>query len=360
MNMMAPGRLGDSNMTLDSDPRLHPNIRAAFPGGGNINAVDQKVTSKSPMAEILKMCAESEKTAQGLYDNIPLELPGDESINVEESTETIEGMDYNDIKLHIYRPSGVSGPLPCVVYTHGGGMVIINTYNRVHNQWRKDIAALGAVTIGVDFRNAYMPDGSHNPFPAGLNDCWSAVQWIHEHRAELGISKIVIQGESGGGNLALATALKAKKEGRMEVIDGVYAIVPYISGEWGQSREWKLEHYPSLVENAGYLIDPDGMAIMAACYDPERKEAKNPLAWPGQATVEDLKGLPPHVITVDELDPLRDEGIAHYRKLTQAGVRTVGKMNLGLIHGAELILRIAIPDICKSMSQDIKRFADSL
>jgi acetyl esterase len=294
-----------------------------------------------------------------IFKTLPLDRAGDSDIKVDESTEVIKGVDDNDIKLHIYRPTGVSGPLPCLVYIHGGGMTIINAYNPVHNAWRKDLAATGMVCIGVDFRNAWLA-GKHNPFPAGLNDCSSAVDWIDAHRTELGISKIILQGESGGANLSLATALKANKEGRIKKIDGVYAIVPYISGVYGWTPERQLQELPSLVECDGYLLNAKGMAVMASVYTPSHETAENPLAWPYFATEEDLKGLPPTVITVDELDPLKDEGMAFYRKLLAANVKAVGKMNLGLVHGAEMAFRQIIPDVNKAVVGDIKQFAYSL
>jgi acetyl esterase len=238
-------------------------------------------------------------------------------------------------------------------------MVIINTYNPVHNAWRKDIAATGAVCIGVDFRNAWLP-GQHNPFPTGLNDCSSAVEWIDAHRKELGISKIILQGESGGANLSLATALKANKEGWIKKIDGVYAVVPYISGAYYWETERQLKEFPSLVECDGYVLNAKGMALISSVYDPGRKNAQNPLAWPYFAKESDLKGLPPVVISVDELDPLKDEGMKFYQNLLAAEVKAVGKMNLGIVHGAEMIFRNVIPDINKSVVGDIKRFADSL
>jgi acetyl esterase len=216
------------------------------------------------------------------------------------------------------------------------------------------------ITIGVYFRNVWVPGHQQNPFPAGLTDCSSAVDWIDAHRKELGISKIILLGESGGANIALATALKANREGRVEKIDGVYAIVPYISGAYGWETQRLLQELPSLVECDGYLLSTKAMAIVAALYDPSHKNAENPLAWPYFATKEDLKGLPPVMITVNELDPLKDEGMAFYRKLLAADVKAVGKMNLGIVHGAELVFRNVIPEINKAAVADIKHFAYSL
>ena len=98
-------------------------------------------------------------------------------------------------------------------------------------RWRDDLAATGMVVVGVEFRNGGGKHGPY-PFPAGLNDCTSALQWVNDNKARLGISKVVVSGESGGGNLTLATTLKAKQDGRLDQIDGVYAQCPYISNAY--------------------------------------------------------------------------------------------------------------------------------
>lgn len=223
----------------------------------------------------------------------------------------------------------------------------------------RGLAATGMVVIGVDFRNAYTAAGL-NPFPAGLSDCGSALTWIDAHREQLGITKIVLQGESGGANLVLATTLQAKRDGRLDSIDGVYVLVPYISGgyRWDEAR--KLRELPSLVENDCYFVNCQAMDLLVAAYDPTGDNAENPLCWPYFATEADLDGLPPHVVSVDELDPLRDEGVAYYRMLVRAGVPVVGRTNLGLTHAAEMIFRQAVSDVYLATVGDIKRFADTL
>jgi hypothetical protein len=148
------------------------------------------------------------------------------------------------------------------------------------------------------------------------------------------------------------TALKALRDGGIDAIDGVYATVPYISGGYGWPQERKLAELPSLYENEGYFLNTAMMDLLVAIYDPTGDNAENPLCWPYFATVEDLRGLPPHVIAVNELDPLRDEGVAYYRTLLAAGVRVTGRVNLGITHGADLIFRRAIPDVYRSAIAD--------
>jgi len=180
------------------------------------------------------------------------------------------------------------------------------------------IAANGVAVAMVDFRNAIAPSSVPEvaPFPAGLNDCVSGLKWVHANSAKLNIdpTRIIVAGESGGGNLTLATGLKLKRDGDLGLIKGLYALCPYIAGEWPQPQ------YPSSIENNGILIDlHNNRGAMG--YGIEAFHDRNPLAWPAFATAEDVAGLPPTVISVNECDPLRDEGISFYRLLMHNGVR---------------------------------------
>lgn len=354
-----PGRLADPAMDPRSDPRTDPKLLAVLTEYGMDTAAPPPSITRDVSAEVLaEEVGQAHAAFEGLYETLPIELPGDAD-NVTHTLETIPGVDGNDITLHIHRPSDTEGPLPCIVYIHGGGMTILSTHNKVHRRWSQDLATTGMVVIEVDFRNAYTAAGP-NPFPAGLNDCGSALAWIHAHREQLGITKIVLQGESGGANLVLATAMKAKRDGRLDSIDGVYATVPYISGGYGWDEARKLRELPSLVENNGYFATCEIMDLLVATYDPTGDNSENPLCWPYFADEADLRGLPPHVIAVNELDPLRDEGIAYHRKLARAGVPVVGRINLGITHAAELIFRQAVPEVRFATVRDIKTFADSL
>jgi len=220
---------------------------------------------------------------------------------------------------------------------------------------RNSLAAMGMVVIGVEFRNGGGKLGAH-PFPAGLNDCSSAVQWADEQRDALDISKIVVSGESGGGNLSLATTLKAKQDGTLARIDGVYGMCPYISGAYGAPSE----SLPSLAENDGYILDGAMMAAMVTAYTPNVEDRGNPLAWPLNAANDDLAGLPPHFIAVNELDPLRDEGLAYYRRLLDAGVPCVAKTIHGTPHAGDQMFGAVIPDVFADTLRSIYGFAQGL
>ena len=100
------------------------------------------------------------------------------------------------------------------------------------------------------------------------------------------------------------------------------------------------------------------MNVMASMYD--GPSSKNPLAWPYYAKAADLEGLPPHVILVNELDPLRDEGIAYYNQLKAVGVKTEHKVLKGTIHAAEGLFPAHLPELHQDVQEHIKRFAESL
>jgi acetyl esterase/lipase len=131
-------------------------------------------------------------------------------------------------------------------------------------------------------------------------------------------------------------------------VSGLYALCPYIAGIW------PLEDNPSSVENNGILLDlHNNNGAMA--YGIGELEAKNPLAWPGFATEDDVAGLPPTVISVNECDPLRDEGVGFYRLLMRAGVTARCRQVMGTIHGTE-IFPICCPDISRNTAQDLASF----
>ena len=234
-------------------------------------------------------------------------------------------------------------------------MVLLEAAGAAYTRWRDELSAMGMVVVGVEFRNGAGKLGNH-PFPAGLNDCMSGLQWTFDNKSALGISKIVVSGESGGGNLSLAVTLKAKKDGKLELIDGTYSMCPYISNAWGT----KTRELPSLYENDDYFLNCSMMGALAAVYDPEHENDNNPLCWPYTAKNEDLKGLPPHVISVNELDPLRDEGLKYYRMLKNAGVNGYSRTVNGTSHAGDLMCLRAIPDVAAATLRDIKGFAYSL
>ena len=131
---------------------------------------------------------------------------------------------------------------------------------------------------------------------------------------------------------------------------------PSISGAYANPPS----ELPSLVENDTYILGCQQMDRLMTAYDPGRTNDANPLAWPLAAEASDLEGLPPHVISVNELDPLRDEGLAYYRKLLAAGVSAVARTVHGTTHGGDIGMPDIIPDVHRETVRSIVGFAGSL
>ena len=347
-----PGRLGNKDLTVNEDKRINQNLLQAMIKIG-LDGVPPAptVNYESSSEEIQEFNNGLEPIYTGVFEGVfsTIELP-DGLIN---ETKTIKGDDGNEIKLYITKPENTSGDIPGILHLHGGGMAIMKADDANYIYWRHKLASTGLVVVGVEFRNTAGILGNH-PFPSGLNDCVSALKWVYNNKKELGISKIIVSGESGGGNLSIATSLKAKKDGISNYIDGVYAQCPYISNLYGRGNT----ELKSLTENDTYFLRVDMLGLMASIYD--GIDSKNPIAWPYHADASMLEGLPPHTITVNELDPLRDEGLAYSDKLKKAGISINTKIIQGTVHAAENIFPLEIPEIHNQAIQDIRNFSYSL
>ncbi len=334
---------------LSEDRRIDPRIKAVFgtmpPGPPAKNAASREEILAAENTEAAKAAAAQMTAMFDMVDNEEVAPSKGLKVTVETFRSEPDG---NEIKIRFIRPDN-SERVPCVYYIHGGGMMMMSAFDGMYRAWGKIIAANGVAVAMVDFRNCVRASSAPEvaPYPAGLNDCVSGLRWVKSHAQHLNIDpdRIIVAGESGGGNLTLATGLKLKREGDLGLIKGLYALCPYIAGEWPQPK------YPSSTENNGILLDlHSNHGAMA--YGIEAFKAKDPLAWPAFATEEDVKGFPPTVISVNECDPLRDEGIEFYRMLLKAGVPARCRQVMGTIHGTE-IFAITCPDISRDTASDI-------
>ncbi len=336
---------------ITDDPRIDPRIKALF--GALEFPAPEDVSSRE---ELLAAASSPEAVAlrEGLRSFLDAadteELAPSTGLTVTTLTLASEP-DGNTINIQFIRPRS-SEPLPCVYYIHGGGMTTMSCFYGNYKAWGRIIAQQGVAVAMVDFRNALTPSSVPEvaPYPAGLNDCVSGLKWVSANGASLGINPdaIIVAGESGGGNLTLATGLRLKREGRLDLIQGLYALCPYIAGIW------PLEQNPSSIENNGILLDlHNNNGAMA--YGIDELKRRNPLAWPGFATVDDVRGLPPTMISVNECDPLRDEGINFYRLLMSAGVPALCRQVMGTIHGTE-IFPMTCPETSRETARSIADF----
>ncbi len=333
------------------DPRIDPRIKQVL-GALDMPPAPNATSREQLLAEANAPAAQQMAAAMlamlEAVDNETIAPSQGLRVTTEKFTSQPDG---NTIQVRfIRRDDGET--LPCVYYIHGGGMQVMSCFHGNYRAWGKIIAAQGVAVAMVDFRNALTPSSAPEvaPFPAGLNDCVSGVRWLAANAARLGIDpkRIVIAGESGGGNLTLAAGLQLKRDGDLSLIKGLYALCPYIAGSW------PLPQNPSSTENNGILLDLHNNRG-ALAYGIEQLEKRNPLAWPGFASDDDVTGFPPTVISVNECDPLRDEGVNFYRLLIANGVRARCRQVMGTIHGTE-VFPMVCPEISRDTARDLAAF----
>lgn len=220
--------------------------------------------------------------------------------------------------LRIYTPFG-EGPHPLMVFFHGSGFVIcsLDTHDGI---CRNLCAGTGCVVVSVDYRLA-----PENKFPAAPEDCLAATRWAVANAAALGAdpSRVVLAGDSAGGNLAAVTAIRIREEGspRLAAQLLIYPVTDYYDA-----------NTPSMTENAeGYGLGRDGMIWFWNHYLNSSEEGAHPHVSPNR--VSDLSGLPPALVVTAQYDPLRDEGEFYAERLRQAGVPTEMKRWDGVNHG---------------------------
>src|SRR5436853_4736523 len=214
------------NVRITEDPSVDPRTKALL-GAFDLPVAVGDAESRE---QLLEEANTEEAIAQRKVVTALLELCDTEEIAPSKGLSLTEYSvlsepDGNKINIRFIRPDG-HDLLPCVYYIHGGGMQTMSCYDGNYRAWGRILAAQGVGVAMVDFRNALVPSSVDQvaPFPAGLNDCVSGVKWVAANHKELGVDpdRIVIAGESGGGNLPLATGLRLKQGGDLGLIQGLY------------------------------------------------------------------------------------------------------------------------------------------
>ena len=339
LDIVLPGRLGSPTMTMFEDPRLDPRIiKELTTNTLPPTSMPPEITLSSSYESAIEWI---EFMHEAMRANDAVFLKSMPEFSDVESTElSIESDSSHKIKLFIDKPEKSDTSMPCIVHMHGGGMTFDTAESPQNIRWRKSLAQQGMLVVGVEFLSEALFPG-HHPFPAGFNDCAKAVRWAHDNREKLGVSSLIVLGESGGGNLAIASAIKANKEGWIDNIDGVYAMAPMLYGFYGAPP-------PNLMswrENLDYMGSHAMMRAMRMAYDPNGENHENPLAYPFSAKDTELRGLPPHIIVNYELDLIRDEGVAFAQRLRHSGVDATSM----IINGSNHCNEIAMPDVMLSL-----------
>lgn len=253
---------------------------------------------------------------RALFERIATEMRMPTPDGVDADTEHWIDAAPGPVRVRVFRH--VSGGVqPCLIYMHGGAW--LQGSPETHWDITARIAGRNRQTVvSVDY--ALAPE---RPFPAALEQCQSVARWVHANASALGIdpARIAVGGDSAGGNLAAALALDLR--GTSITLIGQLLIYPVC--DFDLTR-------PSMIENAdGPIISTHGMPAVNALYCPDPADLQNPRAAPLLAASH--AGLPPALIAVAQLDPLRDSGLAYAEALERAGVALSLEKGDGLIHG---------------------------
>ena len=262
--------------------------------------------------------------------SVPVELSG-----IEESERTITADGFT-IKLNIVRPEGVKGKLPVFIFIHGGGWVL-GDYPTHKRMVRYLVVLTGFAGVFVNYTPT--PDAH---YPQAINEIYAATKWVAEHGDEIDVDgkNLAVVGNSVGGNMTAATALKAKEKGGPEIkVHIMMWPVTDASFERDSHRQFGDKRF---------LTTPL-MKWMWDLYTTDAEQRREIYASPLQASLDQLKGLPPALIQVAESDILRDEGEAYGRKLDEAGVSVTTVRYDGMIHDFGLLNGLAQEPAVRSL-----------
>ena len=229
-----------------------------------------------------------------------------------------------DVRVRIIRPQGAAGLLPVIVYMHGGGWILGNA--QTHDRLVRELA------VGARAALAFVeyPNSPEARYPTAIEQGYATAQWITRSGASKGLdaSRMAVAGESVGGNMAATLALMAKQRGDVTFVQqSMYYPVTDAAMNTASYEQFATGYYLSRREMEwfwdAYISDPAQRAEITAS--------------PNQASTEQVTGLPPAFLCVDEADVLRDEGEAYAAKLRSAGVPVTTVRYDGTIHDFMLL-----------------------
>jgi acetyl esterase/lipase len=214
-----------------------------------------------------------------------------------------------DVKVRIVRPAGATGKLPAILYMHGGGWVLGNA--GTHDRLVRELA------VGVNAAVAFV-EYDRSPearYPVAIEQGYATARWLIRNGAKEGLdpARLAVAGDSVGGNMTAALALMAKQRGDVRFVQqSMYYPVTDAAQDTASYKQFA----------DGPFLTARNMAWFWDSYLPDREKRVEITASPLRASLQDLAGLPPAFVIVDENDVLRDEGEAYARRLIEAGVPT--------------------------------------
>jgi acetyl esterase/lipase len=229
-----------------------------------------------------------------------------------------------DVRVRIIKPQGAVGMLPVIVYMHGGGWILGNA--QTHDRLVRELA------VGAQAALAFVeyPNAPEARYPTAIEQGYATAQWITRNGAAKGLdaSRMAVAGESVGGNMTAALALMAKQRGDVTFVQqSMYYPVTDAAMNTASYEQFATGYYLSRTE----------MEWFWDAYTTDPAQRSEITASPNQASTEQVTGLPPTYLCVDEADVLRDEGEAYAAKLRAAGVPVTTVRYDGTIHDFMLL-----------------------
>jgi acetyl esterase/lipase len=292
----------------ENDPRIFTEVRGFLKA---VNSGNGKPIEQLSPADARQVLVDAQKSVAVDYSGI-------------EESERIIDQDGQKVTIHIIKPAGARSDSPVFVFIHGGGWVLGDypTHRRIV---RDLVVESGAVAVFPDYTPS--PEAQ---YPVAINQIYSVTKWVAQNGNEIGVDgkNLAVVGNSVGGNMTAAVVLMAKeKKGPAIKLQVLLWPVTDANFETGSYKEL----------GEGRFLTRNMMIWFWDNYLPEKKNRKEIYASPLQATLEQLKGLPPALIQTAENDVLRDEGEAYARKLNEAGVPVTLTRHEGLIHDYGLL-----------------------
>ena len=321
-NILAAGAVAAASVVNNADAQTKVLDPAKDPAIETRTKAFLQVLNSGDGKPMEQMAAtDARKVLEGAQSSVKVDISG---VDVTEKTITEDGL---SIKIFIVRPSGVTGALPAFMFFHGGGWVLGDF--PTHQRFVRDLVVYsGVAAVFVEYSRS--PEAK---YPVALNEAYAATKWVAAHGAEINIDgkRLAVVGNSAGGNLTAATALMAthKKGPELKfqllfwpVTDANFETVSY--NQYASSR----------------FLTKNMMIWFWDNYIP-KSQRKDIYAAPLQASLEQLKGLPPTLVQTAENDVLRDEGEAYARKMDAAGVPVTLVRIQGMIHDYGLLNPLA-------------------
>ena len=310
-----------------ADPLLHHRVTdlfSSFPTDAPLPTACPKQDPSTPNTdETRAYWSQADQAMRGMID----QLFGAEV--VEDKAEVrdfeIRGLDGAQIEVRLYVAAPASdGELPpLALHFHGGGMTTSDFNMAFDVNLCHRLAKANVSVLSVNFRNAYV-----KPFPGGVDDCLAAVNWARNSQNLLGVGDCLVAfGPSGGGNLSIATFIRALQKGCADQIDGIISEAPFIAGQY------PADGLDTHTAYDGYMVTAQGLQDMVNNYTTSKEDFENPAAWPLKASDDVLAAFPPTLIVVEQYDPLRSDGEELFKRLRLLRVEGCSMiMRYGEIH----------------------------